>query len=163
VEGKILSDRDAEVANFINSQPKDIPSITVKEPRLNLFALPRECEPYTQEYDFRWVSKDSRMMDRAIAKGWIICNRVHNPWLPDYMFAAHGGVEKYNQHLLAFRKKEVSDAIRKRNQEQSIDNINRATKSDEKDRENSPFYTAKLTAEEERTEGGDGLVQGRDF
>lgn len=162
---RVLSDKDAQVASFIDSQPKDVP-ISVNEANQNIFALPKECEPYaSKDYDFRWVSKDSRMMDRAKVKGWIVCNRVHNPWLPDYMIAAHGGVEKYG-HVLAFRRKEVSNALRTKIQAQSIENINKATKTAEKDKEGSPFYSAKLSAEEERAEEGTGnseMVQGKDF
>ena len=159
---KQLSDKDAAVASMIQSQGM-FPTVDVVEKHQNLFELPKECKPYHDKYDFRWVSKDTRMMDRAQVKGWRICNSTNTPWIPSYLIAAHGGVDKHG-HILAFRPKDLSKAYRLRYQKQSIDAIKAATKDGVKDKESSPFYTAKLSSKEESTDGGAGeLVQERDF
>ena len=162
---RTLSDKDATVAGIIESQG-GFPSVDVVEKHQNRFALPKECEPYSKKYDFRWVSKDPRMLSNAIVKGWRVCNSVNTPWMPKYLIAAHGGVETPNVHghLLAFRPKELGDAYRMKFQRQSIESIKAAKKDGERDKKGSPFYTAKLSPDEQDKEGEtEDFVQGRDF
>ena len=91
------------------------------------------------------------MLDRAVAKGWRICNRVNNPWIPNHLIAAHGGVEKLG-HILGYRPHNLNEAYKLKYQKKSNDAIRAAKKDDERDKDGSPFYTAKLSPEEEKAD-----------
>jgi len=160
MDPKVISEKDAAIANTIASQG-DFPDISVVEKHQNLFDLPKECIPVYDKYDFRWVSKDTRMIDRNLIKGWRICNNVRCSFLQAHNFSTNGAVEKHG-HILAFRPKELSKAYRDKYQKASNDQIKAATKADEKDKDGSPFYTAKIS-EAEEAEDKSGMVQGRDF
>ena len=158
-----LSMQDKAISDIIASQPGES-SIHIKDYlKPHDFDLPKECEPFGTKYDFRWLSKDTRILDRAVhVKGWTIVNRTCSVKLPDYMFQAHGAVEKRGM-ILGFRAKEIGETFKKIASSQSIDNIKTAMKKEEKDKKDSPFYTAKLTSPDSTDEAADGLVQGRDF
>ena len=157
-----LSDKDAHVANVIASQAEGFPSVDVVEKTQNLFELPKECKLHQNKYDFRWVSKDPRMLDRAQVKGWRYVNRANCSWIPQYLIGAHGGVEKYG-HILAFRPVELSSAYREKYRAKSIANIKEAKKDDVRDKKDSPFYTAKMSSPDGDDKEAGGLVQDRDF
>ena len=161
---KVLSEQDKAIAGIIASQP-DQSSVSITDyHKPHDFDLPKECETYGDKFDFRWLSKDTRMLDRAVnVKGWTIVNRVSDVKVPEYLFRAHGAIEKRGM-ILAYRKKDIGKLFSKKASEQSIDNIKRAKKDSERDKDGSPFYTAKLSPKEEQTEGSAGeLVQGQDF
>ena len=62
-----LSDKDAVIANKILDQG-GFPDVKIIERRQNLLALPEECKAHAKKYDFRWLSKDSRMIERGLVK-----------------------------------------------------------------------------------------------
>lgn len=159
-ETRVLSDKDASISSFIDGQPKEFASVDTVTRHHDLFELPDYAKKEEKKYGFRWVSKDSRMLEKSRVRGWLICNNTNASFIPKNAYGLHGAVERYG-HLLAFRPIELSEAYKKRVQQQSIDQIKVATKEDEKDQKDSPFYTAKLSKEEEASEGGGGqIVQG---
>jgi len=158
-----LSNQDKAISDLIASQPTQAEIAVGDYYKPHDFDLPKECAPFADKFDFRWLSKDTRMLDRAVnVKGWTIVNRTCDIKIPEYMFRAHGGVEKRSM-LLAYRRKEVGDAFRKISQNQSIENIKKARKDSERDKPDSPFYTAKLSNKEEQEEAAGEVVQDRDF
>jgi hypothetical protein len=161
---EILSGQDKVIADMIAAKPTQSEININDYYKPHDFDLPKECEPYADKFDFRWLSKDSRMLDRAVnVKGWTIVNRTCDIKLPEHLFRAHGGVEKRSL-LLAYRRKEIGDIFKKAAQAQSIENIKKARKDAERDKPESPFYTAKLSPKEEQDEEASGeVVQGRDF
>ena len=161
MEKQLVSEKDAAIANLISSQG-DFPDITVVNKQQNLFDLPKDCVPVYGKYDFRWVSKDTRMIERNLIKGWRICNRILCPFLQEHNFSTNGAVEKYG-HILAFRPKDLGEAYRRKYQDASNDQIKAATKAEEKDKDGSPFYTAKLSKSEEDSAGSSEMIQDRDF
>lgn len=160
-EPKVLSDKNANIASFIDGQPTEFASVDVVTRHHDLFELPDYAKKEEKKFGFRWVSSDTRMLEKSRTRGWLICNRTNASFIPNTAYGLHGAVERYG-HLLAFRPIELSEAYKKRVQQQSIDQIKVATKEDEKDHKDSPFYTAKLSKkEEESEEGGSGqIVQG---
>lgn len=159
----IVSDKDAAVANIIASQGTQFPSVKVIEEKQNIWALPPECKEFEAKYSFKWVSKDPRMLDRSVIKGWKLCTKILCSWMKDLRFAAHGGIERYG-HILAFRPVEISAAFRLKYQKKSNDAIKVATKEDIKDKKGSEFYTAKISSKGDGSDDNpQGLVQDRDF
>jgi len=156
VVSQAISQTDVTLKNIIDSQPKEHPRIELVGKKANIFALPKECKKVVNKYQFRWASKDRRMVERAIVKGWLICNRTNSPFLDETMFSVHGGIERFG-HLLAFAPLEHVKAMRDKNSQKSRDAVKAMT--EEKPKEES-FYKAKLSPEKEIP---DGLQQGRDF
>ncbi len=59
----------------------------------------------------RWVLKDKRAIDTALAKGWLFFNRSYFPDAPRYLFTANGGIE-IGDTILAFMPVKMALAIR---------------------------------------------------
>jgi len=155
----VISNTDAELADIIESQPKEDISV-IERKTFNPFDIPEECKTLSdKQYRYRWVSKDKRMIERSRYKGWKICNRTNSSYIPTHFFGLHGGVEKLG-HLLAYLPLQVSKDIRKEAGEKSTEAVKFYTEDIKKD---PRFYDAKLGNDEGSDEGSTGLQQGRDF
>ena len=157
----LVSEKDMALKQMMESQG-DFPDISVVEKFQNIFDLPKEALVKVKEYDFRWASKDTRMLERNLIKGWRICNRVLCSWFPSYVFSTNGAIEKYG-HLLMFRPVVLGEAYRKKYRGISNDQIKAATKAGEKDKKGSPFYTPKSSGSDEEEPKPGEFVQDRDF
>jgi hypothetical protein len=154
----VMSNTDAELSDIIASQSAEF---DIRDPKTyNPFDIPEECKVRSdKDYRYRWVSKDKRMIERAMYKGWKICNKMNSPYIPSRLFGLHGAVEKLG-HLLAFIPLKKAEDMRKESGDKSREAVKLYTEDIKKD---PRFYDAKIGEKDGTDEQSLGLQQGRDF
>jgi hypothetical protein len=159
----IMPPLDAYITERIKLQPKTLDEALsieeVKHPERHRLSLPKEFEPYTKDFQFRWLLKDKRAIDESVYKGWVLVNRVLFPKVSPLLFSISGGVEE-GDLILACMSKQLAEARMKAVREKSSDLVNAQVRKHE---QNPDFYKPKLTSEEEKNDQAGDLQEGRDF
>ena len=160
----LISELDAIIRERQKSQPQTLDEIKVKtnlkEEGLHLLSLPKELKPYEDTFQFYWLGKDKRKIDRGLdVRGWVIVNRSLFPSLPKHLFGISGAIER-GDALLVTMAKAKADQLRKEPQERASQLL-KATL--EKPKTHPDMYEAKISSSEENEENPTGLVDGRDF
>lgn len=151
----IKTETDAYINERLQTQPKTIADIKVKEPTdtLNLLALPKQITDCLTKRNLtpRWINKDKRMIDRALdIRGWTLFNRVFFPELPKHLFTANGTVEN-GDSILGFMPAENAERLRRRPGEISQERIRNLPMEKYKNEQGEKigYYKPALTAEKD--------------
>lgn len=119
----ILSELDSYIAERMKGQPPTLEEAVARvrllddRPRHRLH-LPDFFERLSADrqgspgpYVFRWISKQKRAVDTALARGWLLITQAYFPNSPRYLFTANGGIE-IGDALLAFMEVKKARTIR---------------------------------------------------
>ena len=160
----LISELDAILRDRQKSQPQTLDEINVKsnlkEEGLHLLSLPKELKPYEKDYQFYWLGKDKRKIDRGLdVRGWVIVNRTLFPALPKHIISISGAIER-GDAILVCMSKAKAEKLRREPQERAA-SLLKATL--DKPKNHPDMYEAKLSSGEENEENPTGLVDGRDF
>ena len=163
----LVTGMDSYLGERIKTQPKTLAEITAigepeKRPGKHRLSLPKQLEPYINEFAFRWILKDKRAIDEAIDKGWVFVNMQLFQKLPSWIFSIAGAIEKGDLVLACISKKKAEERT-KEVQQRSSDMVNTQLRKHEEDKD--VFYKPKLTPQEaDNAEANPGDIQeGRDF
>lgn len=155
---------DVYIAQLAASQPETLLEAEAREIFVgdgdHRLTLPKEVKEIfaRKNYAPRWISKDKRMLDRAVKqRGWNLVTRVYFPDLPDELFSATGVIEN-GDAILGFMPERKATKLRTEPGQKSAERVkNLPIEKWKDDPSGERYYKPKLSNEKDGETLNEGL------